>query len=162
MQAPPFPTIPLLQCWARVAASCRFTNASRVTAVFKKKFPASSPFCVISHKFSALQTCFPICAHTASGQTLPSPPSGHPHPSPLSGHLPPFLLAIKLSPLHLAVILHPFYWAFGVHRASISATRYQLNMSEVCSSKNASHCIYCTVLRYKLPGKMHLFSKLLN
>ena len=76
--------------------------------VFSNKFPASMPFRVTRHKLSALKlVSTPIHAHTASGQTLPSPPIGQPHPSPPSGHLPPILLAVKLSPLRPVVILPP-------------------------------------------------------
>ena len=87
-----------------VAASRLATSCCLVEASF---FTASLPFNVRRLQFSALKTCFPIRAHTAGSQTLPSPPSGHPHPSPSSGHPPPTLLEVKLSPLRLVVILHP-------------------------------------------------------
>ena len=119
---------------SRVAASCCFIDASRVTPVLFLHFSLrhrhfASP--VIN--FTALKTCFnadtpshwqpnsPLSAqgssstHPASGQTLPTLPSGHPHPSPPSGHLPPILLAVKLSPFCPVVILTPPHPAVIFH-----------------------------------------------
>ena len=86
-----------------------FVDASRVTAIFFRNFsPRNRRFASSVINFQLLKlVSTPIRAHTADGQTLPSPPSDYPHPSPPSGHLPPFLLAGKLCPLRPAVILIP-------------------------------------------------------
>ena len=99
----------LCRCVTRRLVMQLYRRFTRQRGVFSTFFPMSLPFRVTRHQFSALKTCFPIRAHTAGSQTLPSPPSSHPHPSPSSDHFPPILLAVKLYPLCSAVILNTPY-----------------------------------------------------
>ena len=100
----------LCRCVTRRLVMQLYRRFTRQRGVFSTFFPMSLPFRVTRHQFSALKTCFPIRAHTAGSQTLPSPPSSHPHPSPSSDHFPPILLAVKLYPLCPVVILHFGWW----------------------------------------------------